>query len=48
MKKLICKWSNGLKKEIDINCKSAMIIAKVEVKNWCDENHFKYPNFEIV
>ena len=48
MKKLICKWSNGVKKEIEVNCESAVIIAKAEVKIWCRKNNFKYPDFEII
>lgn len=47
MKKVICKWENGTVKEIEVNCKSASIIAIAEVKNWCSENNFKYPDFTI-
>lgn len=47
MKKLICKWNNGVRKEIEVNCKSAMIIAKTDIKLWCKENNFKIPEFEI-
>lgn len=48
MKKLICTWENGVKKEIEVNCKSAMIIAKADIKEWCNKNHFKYPKFETI
>lgn len=44
---LICEWENGVKKEIEINCKSAEIISKTDIKEWCNKNNFKIPEFKI-
>ena len=46
--KVICKWENGVTKEIEVNCKTAEIIAIAVVKTYCNENKIKYPKFEIV
>lgn len=37
MKKVICTWKNGVTKEIEVNCKSASVVAIAEIKIWCEK-----------
>ncbi len=48
MKKVIFKWSNGVTKEIEVNCNAAKIIAVAEMKMWCKENGFIFPKYEVI
>lgn len=44
---LVAVWKNGVKKIIPDLDKLNLIIAKAELKMWCEENHYKLPRYMI-